>query len=232
MKNSQASPSDAVYNQILIRIAEGKWKEGDKLPPERELARMFSVSRVSVRSALQRLSGQGLVNIVNAVGSFVSVPQLDAEIAPAEISDISGKAFLEFFEFRQAIEFKAIDRFVEHATPAHYQALADIVDRMYRCGQDDWKTFTDLDFEYHMTIIRETGNRFLYDSMEYFSNHYYHYLEEINRLVPKSIADAADEHAADYKALLSGNAEQVKMAMLQDNTHYHLAYFHRNDENR
>src|SRR5690242_21915288 len=50
-----------VAAQIQRLIAEGRLKPGDKLPPERELAEIFGVSRSSVRDAIRVLEVQGLV---------------------------------------------------------------------------------------------------------------------------------------------------------------------------
>ena len=53
--------SDEVSAQIQVRIAAGELRSGDKLPPERELAERFGVSRGAVREALRSLERTGLV---------------------------------------------------------------------------------------------------------------------------------------------------------------------------
>ena len=53
--------SDEVSAQIQMRIASGELRSGDKLPPERELAARFGVSRGAVREALRTLERTGLV---------------------------------------------------------------------------------------------------------------------------------------------------------------------------
>ncbi len=68
--------SSAIVEQIRSLIASGELSPGDRLPPERELAEQFNVSRVSVRDALRVLEVLGLVDIrVGAAGgAFVTVP--------------------------------------------------------------------------------------------------------------------------------------------------------------
>ena len=56
----KSSVSQQVFDQLREQILSGGWKPGDKLPSENELAAQFGVSRVTVRNALQRLSGLGL----------------------------------------------------------------------------------------------------------------------------------------------------------------------------
>src|SRR5690606_1055893 len=44
-------------------VASGKLKKGDKLPPERELAKQFGVSRLAIREALRSLENAGLISL-------------------------------------------------------------------------------------------------------------------------------------------------------------------------
>jgi len=62
-----------VANQLRRSISEGKLKPGDKLPPERNLAQMFGVSRNTMREALRALELSGLLELKlgSAGGAFV-----------------------------------------------------------------------------------------------------------------------------------------------------------------
>lgn len=62
MNDDRLPLSEEVFNQIMVRISEGDWVEGQKLPSENQLCEMFHVSRISVRAALQKLKGQGLIS--------------------------------------------------------------------------------------------------------------------------------------------------------------------------
>ncbi|MGU7779201.1 FadR/GntR family transcriptional regulator [Burkholderia sp. PU8-34] len=74
-----------LYQQIADRlsamIASGDFPPGSYLPPERELAEQFGVSRTSVREALIALEVSGLVSV--RVGDGVKVRQPEAAAAPA-----------------------------------------------------------------------------------------------------------------------------------------------------
>ena len=67
----KSSVSQQVFDQLREQILAGDWKPGDKLPSENELAAQFGVSRVTVRNALQKLSGLGLLETHFGEGSFV-----------------------------------------------------------------------------------------------------------------------------------------------------------------
>jgi GntR family transcriptional repressor for pyruvate dehydrogenase complex len=53
--------STQIAEQIRTSVLAGEFNPGEKLPPERELAEMFGVSRPSVREALNILASSGLV---------------------------------------------------------------------------------------------------------------------------------------------------------------------------
>lgn len=59
-KINQPKISDVIMNQLEQMILEGSLQPGQKLPPERELALQFEVSRPSLREAIQKLEAKGL----------------------------------------------------------------------------------------------------------------------------------------------------------------------------
>src|ERR671933_2144052 len=71
-----ARASSSIADQIRQAIVTGRLAEGERLPPERELAEQFNVSRVTVRDALRALEAMGLIEVrVGARGgAFVTAP--------------------------------------------------------------------------------------------------------------------------------------------------------------
>ena len=57
--------------QLAERISSGGLRAGERLPPERELARSLGVSRMTVRQALGSLARRGLVDRGVGRGTFV-----------------------------------------------------------------------------------------------------------------------------------------------------------------
>ena len=64
-----------VKNRILKDITDGVYKQGDKLPTEREMCELFGVSRITVRQALSELAHDGWVQRVQGRGTFVCAPK-------------------------------------------------------------------------------------------------------------------------------------------------------------
>ena len=60
-----------VYNAIKNKILDGVYKTGDFLPTENELCEMFSVSRTTVRKAVEALSHEGMLSVQQGHGTVV-----------------------------------------------------------------------------------------------------------------------------------------------------------------
>ena len=58
-------------------IQRGKYQMGDKLPGEIELARLFGVSRPTLREALKNLESRGIIERQHGIGTFVAAPATD-----------------------------------------------------------------------------------------------------------------------------------------------------------
>lgn len=63
-----------VVTRLEAMIAEGQLRPGDRLPPERELARQFGVSRTVVREAVTHLSAKSLLQAAPGGGALVRAP--------------------------------------------------------------------------------------------------------------------------------------------------------------
>ncbi|SDH39835.1 transcriptional regulator, GntR family [Vibrio xiamenensis] len=68
----QPKLSDVIEQELERLIVEGTLSAGQKLPPERELAKQFDVSRPSIREAIQRLEAKRLLTRRQGGGTFVS----------------------------------------------------------------------------------------------------------------------------------------------------------------
>ena len=100
------SISEQVFEQMKSQISSGKWKTGEKLPSETELASIFHVSRVTIRNALQRLSTMGLVETRFGEGSFVSELNIGRQVKTVLLPSVylQPHNVEEILQFRCAIE--------------------------------------------------------------------------------------------------------------------------------
>ena len=77
-------PASTLYAEIeeaiATEIALGEYRPGDQLPTEDALLQRFQVSRITVRRAIQNLVRRGLLEIRRGLGTFVSLPRIEAEL--------------------------------------------------------------------------------------------------------------------------------------------------------
>jgi len=94
-----------IVRQVKTLIADGHLKSGDRLPPERDLAESFRVSRTSVREALRSLQSRGLIEIRAGDGAFVRDVSVEALIEPLALVILPYReAVGELFEARRLLE--------------------------------------------------------------------------------------------------------------------------------
>jgi GntR family transcriptional regulator, transcriptional repressor for pyruvate dehydrogenase complex len=116
---------EEIVRQVKAMIAEGRLKSGDRLPPERELAEKFVVSRTSVREAMRALESLGLIEIRPGEGTFVRGGSVEALIEPLALVMLSEReAIGELFEARRLLEPAIAGLAARRATP---EDLADMV---------------------------------------------------------------------------------------------------------
>ena len=72
-ESQSARPSlvDGAERALRNWLAPGRYRQGDRLPPEHEVAAMLGVSRGTLRSALQRLEESGEIVRRQGSGTFV-----------------------------------------------------------------------------------------------------------------------------------------------------------------
>ncbi len=61
-----------IYETLFNKIKSGELQDGSLLEPELDLARLYQVSRVTIRKALELLVNQGLISRQRGKGSFVT----------------------------------------------------------------------------------------------------------------------------------------------------------------
>jgi GntR family transcriptional regulator len=79
-------PAYVQLEQDLRRqLQSGAHPAGSRLPPEQALARLYGVSRVTLRQALQRLADAGLISRRQGIGTIITAPpEVTLDLRPME----------------------------------------------------------------------------------------------------------------------------------------------------
>ncbi len=118
-----------VAAQIHRLVADGRLKPGDKLPPERELAEVFGVSRTSVRDAIRVLETQGLVEARHGEGTLVREIPIDAIVRPLADALVATKDLVaDLFDMRKMLEPPLARAAAFRATTEDVEALAHVIE--------------------------------------------------------------------------------------------------------
>ncbi|MHA3066553.1 GntR family transcriptional regulator [Lacticaseibacillus saniviri] len=70
-----------IHNQIKQDIEAGKWKIGDRIPSERDLAVTFGVSRMTLRQAVQTLVDEGVLERRIGAGTYVASQKVQEKVS-------------------------------------------------------------------------------------------------------------------------------------------------------
>src|SRR5919204_2797634 len=150
---------EEIVRQIKSMIAEGRLKSGDQLPPERDLAEKFVVSRTSVREALRALESLGLVEIRPGEGTFVRQVSIDSLVEPLALLMVSQREGIgELFEARRLLEPSLAALAAARATPEEMQEMERILDEQAKeiaAG----RTGLAQDAQFHAAIGAAAHNR-------------------------------------------------------------------------
>lgn len=152
--------SDVIVQQLEKRILDGVLKPGDRLPPERQLAEEFGVSRPSLREAIQQLASRGLLSSRQGGGTWVTDRLETAFSDPWEKllgqhEELRG----DLLEFRRVLEGTVARCAASRATQADLERLQRCVDRLqqaYRGG--DLAEQAQADVEFHQAVAEASHN--------------------------------------------------------------------------
>ena len=149
---------DQVYSQMKNQILNGDWKPGNKIPSENQLIHLFGVSRGTVRQAVQKLAGEGLVVTRHGEGSFVQTVGLDRYFQfPVPLLTIGDAEMVKIFEFRGMFESGLAEAAAVKATEEQIQRLQLNYDRM-RQEVALLNQYVHSDLDFHLLVSECTQN--------------------------------------------------------------------------
>jgi GntR family transcriptional repressor for pyruvate dehydrogenase complex len=201
-----------VVEHVRNLIAKGEVRPGDRLPPERELARKLRISRSSLRAGIGFLSAMGVLKSRHGAGTFVSngPPALDSS-SLSVLGALHGFLPWQMFEARMVIESNVAALAAERATDEHIAELAEEVAEMY-ASLTDPREYLIHDVRFHRTIARASGNPILGALMETITADLY---KHRSRTVQNAqdLKESAEMHREIYRAIRSHNPTQARLTM-------------------
>jgi len=209
--------SAQIAEQIRSSILAGEFAPGDKLPPERELAEMFGVSRPSVREAINVLAAAGLVMSYQGGGTVVmSLVETHAGNPLTELIRVQSERALDVIEVRKGMESWTAYYAAHRALPEDLRKMEEIIAGMER-NLEGFSPSEDLDANFHIVIARSTHNIVWLHLMQTI----FDAMKEFQQTVWRAVYLTAEDHLLLYRhhlriyeAIKSRDSEVARQAML------------------
>jgi DNA-binding FadR family transcriptional regulator len=159
----QVIEAQRLYHQVAEQIGKliqsGEFREGDRLPPERELAKQLGVSRPVVREAMIALEIAGLVDVRGGAGTFVRRTRADVGSVLAAATD-PGPSPFDLIAARRMLEGEIAHAAAQTVTDAGLRSLTEAIDVMRR-DIESGKDTRQSDRLFHVRVAELTGNAVL-----------------------------------------------------------------------
>lgn len=149
-----------VTERMLDHIRTETWAPGTKIPPEVELAKLFDVSRCTIREAVKSLQIAGFLRSRAGSGTFVSerAPTLLQTQALAGIM-ADPAALRELVQARYVLEPQLAALAAEHAAEAEIDGLFATLARM-RSKKSRFELMS-VGYQFHLELAAAAHNRVL-----------------------------------------------------------------------
>lgn len=156
--------TEALVENLTNRIRTCEFGPGEKLPSEQELLKEYSVSRLTLRDALARLSALGVIRVQHGKGAFVnnkvSIPALENVLIPM-FARQNKTHMQDLVEARNLIESEIA------AKAARIRSAQDI-EHLSKLLEYDEHTinsaeiFAQRDYEFHLALSELADNNFFH----------------------------------------------------------------------
>jgi GntR family transcriptional regulator, transcriptional repressor for pyruvate dehydrogenase complex len=207
--------TDHLAHQVLELIRTERFVAGDRLPPVKRLAELFSVAAPTIREALRRLEVTGIIEIRHGSGIYVLEPEGRMVLSNPYAGVLDQRAIVDLLNARRVIEPPVAALAAVHATDdqlRHLSALLDRAEGLLAAPKIDDIALSELNMQFHSGIAAAGGNTVLRHLIESLAN--IHFKEQL------AVMDLYDDRREDHRhhqgilaALAARDAEDARLRM-------------------
>jgi GntR family transcriptional repressor for pyruvate dehydrogenase complex len=208
--------ADQVYEQLRDMIYRGEIDAGARMMSERDMAANFKVGRPTIRTAVQRLMDQGLVESRRGVGMFVLNQDQVIEKRPL-LQALNGETYTiaDIQEIRMALEMKSAELAAKRATDEDIRLIKKGIERMKR-ERVEHEIRINTDISFHMNIAYASKNvvqihlmKSFYEVQTYAMS--YSYTKVLESLHIDQLIDG--QHEEIFAAIVNRDPNRARQAM-------------------
>ena len=155
------SLAEEVAEQLQKEITEGNLIEGDKLPIEPELMKIFGVGRSTIREAIKMLLNRGYLSVQQGRGTFVERQMPTSEpfeqrLKRADIRDL--------YDVRKILEAAIAERAALRRTEQDLKEIQRYAMERKTSAKDGLlKECIEADIHFHVAVAKATHNEILFE---------------------------------------------------------------------
>ena len=196
---------DQALEQLRLRITNGAWVVGQRLPTEPELASELGISRNTVREALRVLAFSGLIEIRQGDGSY-----LRAVADPLDMLQALSQCSLEQArETRHILEVEAVGLAALRRTDEDLHALSDALAVSGGHFHGELESYIACDLVFHQRLVDAAHNPTLSQLYRYFSSVVGAQLRQTLTVTPRR-QEVSDRHQHLLDAIEQRDPERAK----------------------
>lgn len=208
-----------LFEEIIVAlenfIKNEKILPGEKLPSEGELARIFDVSKTTVREAMSVLHTNGITESRPGMGIYLKQTETNNIIDKVASNLLEKRDLVEILEFRRGLEVEAASLAAKRSTEEDIRAIQTAQMDVIRAN-DEGHVGVKEDFLFHKSIILATHNSIYKNMFDSFAHKFKQGLR-LTRLqsvnVPGRFREGQNEHYAIINAIIDRNPEKASIAM-------------------
>jgi len=209
---------DVLADQLRRRIRSGELREGQFLPPERELVQQTGLSRMSVREALRILETEGLITTRPGRngGSRVRRPAGDELTRHLELFIWGRNAGLkDLHDVREALEALAAEGAARRRTEADIKHLSDKTFAL-EAAVHDAAAYLSANLDWHMAVVKASHNELLISLMSVLAHVIHDATASEAFDSPDVRASTVKVHRSILTAIIEGDADAAQRRMKSD----------------
>ena len=147
----------AVLDAMAEMIERAGLEVGDRLPPEVAIASALGVGRSTIREALNRWEGLGLIRRRRGDGTYLTATVRTSKGPLSTMVQLEGEAILRLLDVRRVIETGTVRRTAVKATLAQRSQISRMCDALLAVV-DAGQPYRAADMAFHAAICHATGN--------------------------------------------------------------------------